>query len=113
MLPQPDRSDSGPGGLANLRGFKAGTAVGDTLVAGSAELRVPLTSPFSIGKIGVSAFVDAGAVYDKGTRLGDQSIRKGYGGSLWFSAAFVRFSVAVAHGVGSSTRAHVGGSLSF
>ena len=101
------------GGLANLRGFKAGTAIGDTLVAGSAELRVPLTSPFSIGKIGVSAFVDAGAVYDKGARLGDQPIDKGYGGSLWFSAAFVRFGVAVAHGVGSSTRAHVGGSLSF
>src|SRR5207247_7437812 len=27
------------GGLANVRGFKAGTAVGDTLVASSAELR--------------------------------------------------------------------------
>lgn len=101
------------GGLANLRGFKAGTAVGDTLVAGSAELRVPLTSPLRIAKIGVSAFVDAGAVYDKGARLEDQSIRKGYGGSLWLSAAFVRVNVAVAHGVGASTRAHIGGSLSF
>src|SRR5205823_8162846 len=33
------------GSLANLRGFRAGTAVGDTLVAGSIELRLPLTSP--------------------------------------------------------------------
>ena len=101
------------GGLANLRGFKAGTAIGDTLVAGSAELRVPLTSPFSIAKIGVSAFIDAGASYDKGAWLEDQPIKKGYGGSVWLSAAFVRLNVAVAHGVGSSTRAHVGGSLSF
>src|SRR5262245_36557076 len=30
------------GGMANLRGFKAGTAIGDTLVATSAELIVPL-----------------------------------------------------------------------
>jgi outer membrane protein assembly factor BamA len=53
------------GGMANLRGFKAGTAIGDMLVAASAELRVPLTSPLSFGKIGVSAFVDAGTAYDK------------------------------------------------
>ena len=101
------------GGLANLRGFKAGTAVGDTLVAGSAELRVPLTSPLSIGKIGVSAFIDAGAVYDKGARFQDRSIAKGVGGSVWFSAAFVRLNVAVAHGVGASTRIHFGGNVSF
>lgn len=101
------------GGLANLRGFKAGTAVGDTLVASSAELRVPLTSPLQIGKIGVSAFVDGGTVYDKGERLADQPLKKGIGGSVWLSAAFVRFNIAVAHGVGASTRVHVGGSLAF
>ncbi len=101
------------GGLANLRGFRAGTAVGDTLVAGSAELRLPLTSPLSLGKIGVSAFVDAGAVYRKGDRLEDQTLRRGVGASLWFSAAFVRVSVAVAHGIGASTRVHVGGTVSF
>jgi hypothetical protein len=101
------------GGLANLRGFKAGTAVGDTLVAGSAELRVPLTSPLSIGKIGVSGFIDAGAVYAKGARFEDQAIARGIGGSVWFSAAFVRLNAAVAHGIGASTRVHLGGSVSF
>src|SRR5204862_2050572 len=45
------------GGMANVRGFRAGTAVGDTLMAGSAALRIPLTSPLDIGKIGASAFV--------------------------------------------------------
>ena len=101
------------GGTANLRGFAAGTAAGDTLVATSAELILPLTSPVNVGKIGVSAFVDAGTVYDKGSRFSDQTLKQGYGGSLWFSAAFLRLNIAVAHGRGSSTRVHVGGNVSF
>jgi outer membrane protein assembly factor BamA len=101
------------GGLANLRGFAAGTAVGDTLVATSAELIVPLTSPLSIGKFGVSTFVDAAAIYDKGSFLADQTWKQGYGGGVWFSAAFLRMNVVIAHGRGSSTRAHVGANLSF
>src|SRR4029453_18572125 len=72
------------GGSANLRGFKAGTAIGDNLLTGSLELRAPLTSPFSIGKAGVNAFVDAGTVYDDGQRLTDQSIDVGVGGGVWF-----------------------------
>jgi outer membrane protein assembly factor BamA len=101
------------GGLANLRGFKAGTAVGDTLVASSVELRLPLTSPLNVGKLGVSAFVDTGAVYDKSQRLGDQTFKNGIGGSVWVAAAFVRANIAVAHGIGSSTRVHFGASLAF
>jgi hemolysin activation/secretion protein len=101
------------GGMANLRGFAAGTFAGDTLVATSAELMVPLTSPLNAGKIGVSAFVDAGTVYDAGARLSDQTLKQGYGGSVWLSAAFLRLNVAAAHGRGSSTRVHVGGNVSF
>lgn len=101
------------GGMANLRGFGAGTAVGDTLVAASAELFVPLTSPLHVGRIGVSAFVDEGTVYDHGAQFADQTLKRGVGGSVWFSAAFVRLSVAVAHGIGASTHVHVGGSLVF
>jgi outer membrane protein assembly factor BamA len=101
------------GGMTNLRGFKAGTAIGDTLVAASAELIVPLTSPLSFGKLGISAFTDVGAAYAEGERLGDQTLRRGYGGSLWFSAAFVRVDLAVAHGAGASTRVHFGGNVSF
>ena len=61
----------------------------------------------------MSAFVDAGTVYDKGQRLADQTLKKGVGGSLWMSAAFLRLNIAVAHGLGATTRVHVGGSLSF
>ena len=101
------------GGMANLRGFRAGEDAGDSLMATSAEVIVPLTTPLSVGRIGVSAFTDAGVVYDKGQRLADQPWKQGFGGSVWFSAAFVRVNVAVAHGRGSSTRVHVGANVTF
>jgi hypothetical protein len=101
------------GGQDSVRGFRAGTAVGDTLVAGSLEVRVPLTSPLRFGKVGVSGFTDAGTAYDHGGRFGDQPVRRGFGASVWCAAAFLRVNVAVAHGVGSSTRVHASGNLTF
>jgi len=101
------------GGMANLRGFAAGTAAGDSLLATSAEAILPLTSPLRIGKMGVSVFADAGTVYDKEARLSDQTLKRGYGGSVWVAAAFLRLNIAVAHGRGSSTRVHVGGTVTF
>jgi hypothetical protein len=101
------------GGMSNLRGFRTGTAAGDALLATSAELIVPLTSPLSFGRIGVNGFTDAGTAYDHGQRLSDQTWRQGIGGGVWFSAAFVRLNVDVAHGRGSSTRVHVGANVSF
>ncbi|MBZ5556351.1 MAG: BamA/TamA family outer membrane protein [Acidobacteriia bacterium] len=101
------------GGMDTLRGFHAGTAIGDTLVAMSAEVIVPITSPLEVGKLGVSAFVDRGTVYNKGERFADQTLKEGYGGSVWLAAAFVRFNVAIAHGVGATTRVHVGATVSF
>jgi outer membrane protein assembly factor BamA len=101
------------GGMANLRGFRAGSAAGDTLVAGAMELRAPLTSPLSIGKFGVSAFVDAGAIYDKGQRLSDQHFERGVGGGVWFAATVFRLNLVVAHGIGAGTRVHFGTTLSF
>jgi outer membrane protein assembly factor BamA len=101
------------GGQSNLRGFAAGTAVGDTLVAMSAEVILPLTSPLKIGKMGVTVFTDRGTVYNKGERFADQTLKQGYGGSVWFSAAFLRLNIAVAHGEGSSTRVHAGGNITF
>jgi outer membrane protein assembly factor BamA len=101
------------GGMANLRGFRAGADVGDTLVVGSLEIRAPLSSPLSFGKFGVNAFADVGAVYDKGQQLGEQPLRRGVGGGIWFSAAFLRLNLAVAHGIGATTRVHFGAGVSF
>lgn len=111
--PLPPYLKSLAGGMSNLRGFKAGSEIGDTLVAGSVEWQVPLTSPLRVGKLGVSAFVDVAAVYDDGERLKDQQFDEGVGGSVWFSAAFIRLTLAVAHGIGAGTRVHFGTGVSF
>jgi hypothetical protein len=101
------------GGMSNLRGFEAGTAAGDNLVAASAELIVPLTSPLSFGRFGVTAFADTGTAYNYGQRLADQKWLEGFGGSVWLSAAFFRVNLAVAHGRGASTRVHLGANVTF
>jgi outer membrane protein assembly factor BamA len=101
------------GGMANLRGFRAGSFVGDTLVSGTAEIRAPLTSPLNFAKFGVSAFIDIGTVYDKGQQLSDQHFSKGIGGGVWLTAAFFRLNLVVAHGIGAGTRVHFGTAISF
>ncbi len=101
------------GGMANLRGFSAGSAIGDTLVAGTAEIRAPLTSPLRVGKFGVSAFVDIGTIYNKGQQPSSQHFDRGIGGGVWFAAAFLRLNLVVAHGVGANTHVHFGTTVTF
>lgn len=101
------------GGMSNLRGFHAGTFIGDTLVAGTLELRAPLSSPVDIGKVGFRVFADAGTVYDKGQRYKDQTLKQGYGGGLFLTAAIFHLNLDVAHGKGAGTRVHLGGGFSF
>jgi outer membrane protein assembly factor BamA len=101
------------GGWSNLRGFEAGAFVGDIVLSGSAELLVPLSSPLSVGRLGVSVFVDTGVAYDYGRRLKDQTRQTGIGGSVWMSATVFRLSLSVAHGRGAGTRVNFGGGLTF
>jgi outer membrane protein assembly factor BamA len=101
------------GGSRNLRGFRAGRAVGDTLVAGSVELRVPTTSPLRMARFGYNVFMDVATTYDKGQRLRDQRLERGVGAGVWMIAPLFRLSVAVARGIGSGTRAHIGAGLTF
>ena len=101
------------GGSRNLRGFRAGRAVGDTLVAGSVELRIPTTSPLRMTRFGYSVFIDAGTTYNKGQRFRHQQLERGVGGGIWMTAPLFRFSVAVARGLGSGIRAHIGAGLTF
>jgi len=111
--PQPAYLKPLLGGWSNLRGFEAGAFIGDIVVAGSAELFVPLTSPLSVGRLGISAFVDTGVAYDYGQRLKDQTRQTGVGGSVWFSATVFRLSLSVAHAQGGRTRVNFGGGLTF
>jgi outer membrane protein assembly factor BamA len=94
------------GGSSNLRGFRAGYAIGDTLMTGSAEVRVPLTSPLRSAHFGLSAFVDAGTVYDDGQRFRDQKLSRGLGGGVWLTAPLVHVRLMVGRGIGASTRTH-------
>jgi outer membrane protein assembly factor BamA len=101
------------GGGDTLRGFPAGSAVGDTLVAGALELRLPLTSPLGFGRLGLSGFFDAGTVYAEGARLSDQSLDYGGGGGLWITLPVVRLTMSVAHGSGGSTTFHIATGMEF
>ncbi len=101
------------GGSANLRGFRAGHSIGDTLTAGSAEVRMPMTSALHVVRFGTSVFMDVGAVYDKGERLADQKLERGVGGGVWVTAPLFRISLMVARGLGSGTRVHFGAGVTF
>lgn len=111
--PVPDFYKSILGGSRNLRGFRAGHAVGDTLVAGSLELRIPTTSPLRMARFGYSVFMDAGTTYDKGQRFADQKLEKGVGAGVWATAPIFRIGLSVARGLGSGTRVHVAAGLTF
>jgi outer membrane protein assembly factor BamA len=101
------------GGTANLRGFHAAEFVGDTLVAGSAELRMPISPPIDVAKLGIKIFADAGTVYDKGRRYKDQTLKQGYGAGVFMSMPVFILNLDVAHGKGSGTRVYFGGGFSF
>jgi outer membrane protein assembly factor BamA len=101
------------GGSRNLRGFRAGRAVGDTLAAATVELRIPTTSPLRMARFGYSIFMDAGTTYDKGQRFGDQKLEKGVGAGVWATAPLFRIGAAIARGIGSGTRVHIAAGLTF
>ena len=110
-LPLPPYLSPLLGGIANLRGFKAGPKRRHA----RRQLRrvaAPLSSPLRIGRFGVSAFMDLATVYDKGQQVTDQHFERGYGGGVWLSRRFCG-SVCVAHGVGGSTRVHFGTAVLF
>jgi outer membrane protein assembly factor BamA len=101
------------GGPDILRGFRVGSAIGDSLAGGALELRAPVTSPLKVAKIGVSLFVDVATVYDEGEQMRNQRFERGVGGAVWLSAAFVRLTLSVARGIGHGTRVNALGSLAF
>ena len=109
----PDYEKALLGGVDTLRGFRAGSFVGDNLAAASLELRIPLRSPMSVGQSGLTVFADAGAAYDHGVRLSDATAHYGAGVGWYFRAPLIQFGIDVAHGSGGGTRAHVTAGLRF
>ena len=101
------------GGAANLRGYDAGYKAGDNLAAASAELRIPLTSPLNVGRFGVKAFVDWGAIYGVGDKLSDQTFDRGIGGGAYLHLTAVGVSLDVARSMTGNTRFHFGMGVTF
>lgn len=111
--PLPPYEQSLLGGAATLRGYRAGYRAGDNLAALSAELRVPLSSPLAVGRLGVKAFVDAGTTYASGARLRDQHLDTGVGGGVYLQLTVLSLSLDVARSEAGSIRAHFGLGVTF
>ncbi|MGH9201822.1 MAG: BamA/TamA family outer membrane protein, partial [Vicinamibacterales bacterium] len=94
--PLPQYEQALLGGTSMLRGYEFGYRAGDNLAAVSSEIRVPITSPVSMGRLGLKTFVDAGTVYSSGAKLGDQHFDRGIGAGVFFTATVVRAGLDVA-----------------
>ena len=101
------------GGASTLRGSRFGFATGDNLAAGSIELRVPFSSPLSLGRVGFNVFADVGAAYDRGIQVRDADYQWGYGAGLFFSATVFKLNLDVATDGNGHTRAHLSSGFRF
>jgi outer membrane protein assembly factor BamA len=101
------------GGDSTLRGYEAGYKAADNVSTGSVEIRVPVSSPLSIGRMGVKAFVDAGTAFASGTPLKKQHYESAWGGGVYLHLAILSVSVDVAHAESGDTRAHFGFGVTF
>ena len=101
------------GGGGTLRGWKVGEFVGDQLAAASVELRMPLTSPLSIGKVGATIFFDTGTVYGAHQSVRRAQFSRGTGAGLFVDAALIHFRLDVAHNLIDQVRVHIAAGVSF
>ena len=102
------------GGAANLRGYDAGYKAADNLAALSAEVRIPVTSPLSMGRLGIKLFVDTGTSYPFGQKLKDQKqFERGIGAGAYFHLTLLSISLDVARARDGNTRFHFGMGVTF
>jgi outer membrane protein assembly factor BamA len=102
------------GGASNLRGYDAGFKAADNLAALSAELRIPVTSPLSMGRFGIKVFVDAGTAYPFGQKLKDQKqFDRGIGAGAYLHLTLLNVSLDVARARDGNTRYHFGMGVTF
>jgi outer membrane protein assembly factor BamA len=111
--PLPDFEKALLGGADSVRGYRAGHRAGDRVAAFSAEVRLPLTSPLSVGRFGVKAFADLGAAWAANERLSDRRFDRGIGGGVYGGATAVTANVDVAWPERGKPRVHVGVGLRF
>jgi outer membrane protein assembly factor BamA len=101
-------------GGSSLRGVRAGEFAGDKRFLWSAEVRVPFSSPLSVGRVGFNAFMDGGVTAPYGARLADQPRHKSAGAGLFLIATVLQLNVDVSRSIdGKSTRFHFGTGFTF
>jgi len=111
--PLPQAEQSLLGGYDSLRGYRAGYRAGDSMAAVSAEVRVPLNSPLRVSKLGVKGFIDAGTVWNSGTRLSDQPFDRGIGTGLFLGAAVAKIDLDIGWPEDGKPRIHFALGVSF
>ena len=94
------------GGDATPRGFKLGYRLGDRLLAGSAEIRQPLSTPRHLTRLGVAVFADTGTVYGALEPVDRAAWDTGVGAGVFLQGPLVGLRLDVARGLGSGTRVH-------
>ncbi|PYR76812.1 MAG: hypothetical protein DMF87_17405 [Acidobacteria bacterium] len=111
--PLPPSEQTLLGGSDSLRGYRAGYLSADGIAATSAELRVPFTSPLTIGRFGMKLFADAATTWPAGTSLTTRHFDQGNGGGLYFGAALFTANVDIAFPRRGTARWHFGLGVSF
>jgi outer membrane protein assembly factor BamA len=72
-----------------------------------------MTSPLSVGRFGIKAFVDAGTAYAFGERFEDQQLDRAFGGGVYMHLTVLSLSLDVAKAHGGDTRFHFGLGVTF
>ena len=111
--PLPPSEQTLLGGSDSLRGYRAGYLSADGIAATSAELRVPFTSPLTIGRFGMKLFADAATTWPAGTSLTTRHFDQGNGGGIYFGAALFTANVDIAFPRRGTARWHFGLGVSF
>jgi outer membrane protein assembly factor BamA len=101
------------GGSDSVRGYRTGYRAGDNMAAASAELRIPLNSPLTVGRFGLKTFVDAGTVWSSGQHFGDQEFDRGIGGGVYLGVGPFIMDLDVAKPKSGNVRAHFGMGVTF
>jgi outer membrane protein assembly factor BamA len=101
------------GGSDSVRGYRTGHRAGDNLAAATIEVRQPLNSPLSFGRVGVKAFVDAGTAWNTGARFDDQRLDRGIGGGVYLGAGPLMMDLDIAKPREGRVRAHFGLGVTF
>jgi outer membrane protein assembly factor BamA len=101
------------GGSDTVRGYRTGYRAGDNMAAASAELRIPLNSPLTVGRFGLKTFVDAGTVWNSGQHFSDQQFDRGIGGGVYLGAGPFIMDLDVAKPKTGNVRAHFGMGVTF